>query len=88
MLHAADRSQCAQMSVRALSAIYFGRVHHLRTTITRGFEYYVDALRDLNHSLRHSEDASSMTLAKSAMVLELYEVSRYFEVILADSQTV
>ncbi|KAE9373024.1 hypothetical protein N431DRAFT_503803 [Stipitochalara longipes BDJ] len=72
-LHAEDPSPCAQMSIRALSAVYFGRVHHLDKTTAQGFEYYIDALRTLNHSLRHAKHATSITVIKSAIALELYE---------------
>jgi len=88
MLHAKDHLPCARMSIRALSAVYFGRVHHLHKTTTQGFEYYIEALKNLNHSLRQSEDASSITVVKSAIVLELYEVSYNFNAIVTRSQTV
>jgi hypothetical protein len=74
-LHAEDPSPCAQMSIRALGAVYFGRMHRNEVITTRSFGYYTSALRSLNENLENHENAASMTVLNSAINLELYEVS-------------
>jgi hypothetical protein len=76
-LHAEDPASCAQMSIRALGAVYFGRMHHLEETTDRGSVLYGKALVNLNRDLEDSDKAWSMSVLKSAITLELYEVSNH-----------
>lgn len=81
-IHAQDPSPSSQMSIRALGAVYFGKAHRLNGTTAHSLELYSKALVNLNHDLRDSEHASSISVLKSAMTLELYEVSHDFNSIL------
>lgn len=75
-LHAEDASSVsAQLSVRALSTLFFGRTHHQRDITARGFHLYGQALVSLNRDLQDSTKGWSLSVVKSAMALELYEVS-------------
>jgi hypothetical protein len=76
-LHAEDPASCAQMSIRALSAVYFGRIHHMDETTDRGSELYGKALVSLNCDLGDSDKAWSISVLKSAITLELYEASNH-----------
>jgi hypothetical protein len=75
-LHAEDVSSVsAQLSIRALSTTFFGKAHHQRDITARGYNLYGQALVSLNRDLQDSKKGWSMSVLKSAMVLELYEVS-------------
>lgn len=75
-LHAEDASSAStQLSVRALSTTFFGKTHHQRDITARGYILYGQALVSLNRDLQDAKKGWSMSLLKSAMVLELYEVS-------------
>ncbi|KAH7354671.1 hypothetical protein BKA65DRAFT_548761 [Rhexocercosporidium sp. MPI-PUGE-AT-0058] len=74
-LHAEDRaSLSAQMSIRALGALYFGKLHHLNNVADRSHGFYGKALVALNSDLQQAEKAWSLSVVKSAMILELYEL--------------
>lgn len=75
-LHAEDASsKTAQLSVRALSTTFFGRIHHQKDITVRGYDLYGRALLSLNQDLQDPRKGWSMSVMKSAMALELYEVS-------------
>lgn len=77
-LHAEDPSPSAHMSVRALGAVFFGRKHHLDEVVKYGTALYGKALKYLNRDLQDSTVAGSMPVLKTAIALEIFEVSSYF----------
>ena len=74
-LHAGDTSSSvAQLSTRALGLAYFGKMHHQPELAHRAAEVYGKALKNLNQDLQDSEKSWSLSVLKSAITLELYEV--------------
>ena len=74
-MHAEDTASLSgQMGIRALGAIYFGKLHHLDDVADRGRTFYGKALVALKHELQHAEKAWSLAVLQSAMILALYEV--------------
>ena len=63
-----------QKSVQALGALYFGRIHRQDEIASRGHKLYGQALIALNWDLQDGKTAWSISVIKSAMALELYEV--------------
>ncbi|PVH85150.1 hypothetical protein DL98DRAFT_651045 [Cadophora sp. DSE1049] len=73
--HAQDISSISgQKSIHALGALYFGRIHHQDEIASRGHELYGQALVALNRDLQDDKMAWSISVIKSAMALELYEL--------------
>lgn len=76
--HAKDTSCISgQKSIRALGALYFGRIHHQDEIAEWGHELYGQALVTLNQELQDVDAAWSIAVMKSATVLEFYEVSHH-----------
>ncbi|KAG4436326.1 hypothetical protein IFR05_008179 [Cadophora sp. M221] len=76
--HAEDTaSVSAQTSIRALGALYFGKLHRLKDIADRSHNFYGKALVALNSDLQQAEKAWSLSVVKSAMILELYEFIDY-----------
>ncbi|KAG4422536.1 hypothetical protein IFR04_004305 [Cadophora malorum] len=63
-----------QKSVQALGALYFGRIHRQDEIASRGHKLYGQALIALNWDLQDGKTAWSISVIKSAMALELYEL--------------
>ncbi|KAH7398053.1 hypothetical protein BKA64DRAFT_673448 [Cadophora sp. MPI-SDFR-AT-0126] len=73
-LHAEDRASLSgQMGIRALGAMYFGKLHRLGDVENRGRMFYGKALVALSSELQHVEKAWSLAVLQSAMLLALYE---------------
>ncbi|KAH6723570.1 hypothetical protein BKA61DRAFT_648690 [Leptodontidium sp. MPI-SDFR-AT-0119] len=66
-------SLSAQTSIRALGALYFGKLHRLNNIADRSHSFYGKALVALNSDLQQTEKAWSLSVVKSAMILGLYE---------------
>lgn len=78
-IHAADTTAAsAHSSIRALAGAFFGRRHHSQEIIYEASKEYGKALKALNQDLITSagRDRRSwyVTVLRSAMCLELYEV--------------
>jgi hypothetical protein len=74
-MQAQDTTSLAQLSIRALSLAYFGRIHHQKDIMDQGVLIYGKALRHLNEVLQDYEKACSLTILSSVLTLEAYEVS-------------
>lgn len=73
-IHAKDTTSfAAQLSIRALGAAYFGRMHRQEDVMNRGISKYGNALRHLNEDLQDSKKAFSVSVLSSAITLEAYE---------------
>lgn len=75
-LHADDTTSLPQLSIYALGATYFGRIHRQEDIISQGMGMYNQALRYLNKELQDPEKALSISVLSSAITLEVYEVSK------------
>lgn len=67
------QSATAQESVRAISSVYFGRMHQQPAFMTRALTHYGSALRAMNKELQKSSHPST-SLLKSAITLEIFEL--------------
>ncbi|PVH78894.1 hypothetical protein DL98DRAFT_533431 [Cadophora sp. DSE1049] len=77
-LHAEDKASLSgQMGIRALGAMYFGKLHHLDDVANRGRSFYGKALVALKTELQHVEKAWSLAVLQSVMILALYELIDY-----------
>ncbi|KAE8445894.1 hypothetical protein EG329_012673 [Mollisiaceae sp. DMI_Dod_QoI] len=73
--HAEDHSSSSgPVCVRALGTLFFGRAHCQQDITTMGYDLYGQALISLNTDIQDAETAWSLSVVKSAMVLELYEM--------------
>lgn len=72
----AEDTSCAlaQLSIRALSAAYFGRIHKQYDIINQSALLYGEALRHLIIELRDPERARSLSTLSSSITLQTYEV--------------
>ena len=73
-IHAKDTTLAAQLSIRALGAVYFGRMHRQEDAMSRGILNYAKALKHLNEDIQDSDKAFSVSVLSSAITLEAYEV--------------
>jgi hypothetical protein len=75
-MHAEDTtSLLSQLSIRALSTAYFGRIHRQEDVMNRGALMYGNALRHLIEDLEDCEKACSLSILSSVITLQTYEVS-------------
>jgi hypothetical protein len=67
-------SSTGQVSVRALSTVYFWMIHHRQDIIELGAVQYGKALKNLHNGLQDAEKAWSIQVLNAALTLQLYEV--------------
>ena len=60
-------------SVKCLAAAYFGRMHKQPAILAYGAQLYGEALRLLNQNLEDAEQAYSLQILTSTMILQVYE---------------
>ena len=68
------QSQTLVSASRAMSAVFFGRVHHKATIIREGERMYGDALHNLKTDLSHPVKALTFETLGATMALNMYEV--------------
>jgi len=59
---------------KAMSAVFFGRVHQQAAIVTEGERLYGEALRNLNNDLSHPVKAYTFETLGETMALNMYEV--------------